>query len=168
MPSSRKSDGSTKTSTKITKAGDTVSLSSTETTEIIAESISNRSEEPTVVLSNDLETDTEENVDAELGTPLYMSIYAFFHPVPNVDYDNGRKFHEFTCSAKGCQKKIRRYLDTKDAKSTSNLRKHAKLCWGMDTINAADQTKNASEARSLVNSHRQHTKTETKFVLHIE
>ena len=130
MPSSCKSDGSIKTSTKITMAlkwkasklvravlpkkkqkgptGDTRSLLSTETTEIIAESISNRSEEPTVVLSNNLDTDTEENVDAELGTPLYMftifmehahvyisdhlkkdwntPIYAF---VPNVDYDNG-------------------------------------------------------------------------------
>ena len=54
-------------------SGDTRSLSSTETTEIIAESISNRSKEPTIVLNNNLETDTEENVDAELGTPLYMS-----------------------------------------------------------------------------------------------
>ena len=60
----------------------------------------------------------------------------------------------------------------------------------MDTINAAEQIKNASEAWSLVNlghkngsitavfervgkgnatySHRQHTKMETKFILHIE
>ena len=91
MPSSRKSDGSIKTSTKITNAlkrkasklvkavlpkkkrkgptGDTVSLSSTETTEIVAESVANRSDEPTLVLSDDPQTDTEENEDAELGMP---------------------------------------------------------------------------------------------------
>ena len=28
-----------------------------------------------------------------------------------------------------------------DAKSTGNLRKHAKLCWGMDIIDKADDAK---------------------------
>ena len=113
-------------------------------------------------------------------------IYAFFQPNPIVDHENGRRFHEFTCATKGCQKKIRHFLDKKDATSTSNLRKHAKVCWGAETINAADQTKDASEAQSLVSlghkdgsitavferarkgnvtySHRQHMKTETKLV----
>ena len=114
-------------------------------------------------------------------------IYAFFKPVPSIDHDNGRRFHEFTCGAKGCNKKIWHYLDKKDANSTGNLRKHAKKCWGAETVAAADQTKNAAEARSSVinlvskngsitaiferlgrtkvtYSHRQHTKTEAKFV----
>jgi len=114
-------------------------------------------------------------------------IYSFFHPVPTIDYHKGRRFHEFTCAAKGCQKRIRRYLDKADAKSTGNLRKHAKKCWGIETVEAADKTKDASEARqsgitsghpngSITGlfervgkgkgtfSHRQHTKMETKFV----
>jgi len=112
-------------------------------------------------------------------------VYAFFEPVPNVGHEGGRRYHEFLCAAKGCQKKVQRYLDKKDAKSTSNMRKHAKLCWGADVVEAADRTKNAKEARDSVikpltkdgsimaifervgkgkvtYSHRQHTKTETK------
>jgi hypothetical protein len=99
-----------------------------------------------------------------------------------------RRFHEFTCGAKGCKKKVRHYLDKKDANSTGNLQKHAKRCWGAETIAAADQTKNMSDARASVTSlvlkdgsitavferlgksrvtysHRQHTKTEAKFVV---
>ncbi|KAF8234241.1 hypothetical protein L208DRAFT_1262952, partial [Tricholoma matsutake] len=48
-------------------------------------------------------------------------IYTFFHPEPTIDYDKGHNFHEFACTAKGCQKKICCYLDKADAKSTSNL-----------------------------------------------
>jgi hypothetical protein len=89
--------------------------------------------------------------------------------------------------AKSCKKKIRRYLDKKDAKSTSNLRKHAKSCWGTEAVEAADRTKDVTEARDSVvkplskdgsitaifervgkgkvsYSHRQHTKTEAKYV----
>ena len=33
---------------------------------------------------------------------------------------------------------VRRYLDTGDAKSTSNLRKHARICWGVERVAAAD------------------------------
>ena len=73
-------------------------------------------------------------------------IYAFFKPIPNVGYENGRCFHEFICAAKSCKKKVRHYLDKKDAKSTSNLRKHVKSCWGLDAVEAADRTKNITEA----------------------
>ena len=114
-------------------------------------------------------------------------IYAFYQPIPSVDHDNRWRFHEFTCAAIGCKKKVRRYLDKKDSNSTGNLRKHAKQCWRVETLAATDQTKNASEARASVTnlvsknglitaiferlgkgkvtySHRQHTKTEAKFV----
>ena len=112
-------------------------------------------------------------------------IYAFFEAVPNVEYHDGRRFHEFLCAAKGCHKKIRRYLDTKDSKSTSNLRKHAKQCWGPEAVDEADRIKDAEAAREAVTkqvsrsgsithsferrgkgkatySHRRHTRTETK------
>jgi len=82
---------------------------------------------------------------------------------------------------------VRRYLDTTDAKSTSNLRKHAKICWGEEAVAAADQTRDVLAAREALEkmskkdgsileafervakskvtySHRQHTTTETRCV----
>ena len=70
----------------------------------------------------------------------------FFKPIPNIGYENGQHFHEFICAAKSCKKKVCHYLDKKDAKSTSNLCKHVKSCWGPDAVEAADRTKNATEA----------------------
>ncbi|KAG2088933.1 uncharacterized protein F5147DRAFT_587403, partial [Suillus discolor] len=77
-------------------------------------------------------------------------IYAFYHPVPDIGYHEGRRYHEFKCAATSCKKGVRRYLDKKDAKSTSNMRKHAKLCWGEESINMADEAKNANEARTII------------------
>jgi len=80
---------------------------------------------------------------------------------------------------------VRRYLDKGDAKSTSNMRKHTKKCWGPDIITSADKAANANKVcRTTVTgglnpqlittaferkgkgkvtySHRQHTKTETR------
>ena len=82
---------------------------------------------------------------------------------------------------------VRRYLDTTDAKSTSNLRKHAKVCWGDEAVAAADQTRDVLAAREALEkmskkdgsileafervakskvtySHRQHTTAETRCV----
>ena len=39
-----------------------------------------------------------------------------------------------------------RYLDTGDAKSTSNLCKHAKICWGEEVVAAADDTRDVCAA----------------------
>ena len=83
---------------------------------------------------------------------------------------------------------VHRYLDTGDVKSTSNLRKHAKICWGEETVGAADQTRDIDAAhealkkikdRSITEafervakkgklsySHRQHTTTESRCVSH--
>jgi hypothetical protein len=126
---------------------DMISLSSIETTGSIAKSAS---DELTIIPDGQTntedkeQTDTEESADAELSMlPLISTIpiedvlmtafsdrlkrdwnapvYAFFQPISNVDHDNGWRFHEFMCAAKGCKKKIRCYLDMKDTKSTSNL-----------------------------------------------
>ena len=80
---------------------------------------------------------------------------------------------------------VRRYLDTGDAKSTSNLRKHARLCWGVETVAEADDTKNYGAASEIIKlqrdgsiteaferkgkgkvtcSHRQHTTTQSRCV----
>jgi len=45
---------------------------------------------------------------------------------------------------------VRRYLNTSNAKSTSNLRKHAKICWGEETVAAADQTRDIDVAREVL------------------
>lgn len=60
---------------------------------------------------------------------------------------DGRRAHIFKCAKPGCKKTVTRYLDTKDAKSTGNLRKHAKVCWGVDAVTAADRCANAQSAR---------------------
>ncbi len=64
--------------------------------------------------------------------------------------------HAFICNAKTCKAKGRfghnvwRYLDTGDSKSTSNLRRHAKGCWGEEAITAADRAEDADAARMVL------------------
>ena len=112
----------------------------------------------------------EESAEAELGQLNCMSdqycayedierlskdwnlpIYIFFKQTPSIVYIKGRCVHEFECAATRCMGKgngctMRRYLDTSDAKSTSNLHKHVKICWGEDTVAAADNTKSIQAA----------------------
>ena len=80
---------------------------------------------------------------------------------------------------------VRSYLDTTVAKSTGNLRKHARACWGIETVAAADETRtigavfdalkkakdgSITEAFEHVGkgkvtySHQQHTTTQTRCV----
>ncbi|KAG2756744.1 hypothetical protein P692DRAFT_20714955, partial [Suillus brevipes Sb2] len=112
-------------------------------------------------------------------------VYAFFEPKPRIVEHDGRRAHQFKCCARGCKTMIRRFLDKKDARSTGNMRKHVKSCWGDDVLQAADQAKDAQEVRTKIvggilrngsitasferkgkgkvtYSHRQHTRTETK------
>jgi hypothetical protein len=104
----------------------------------------------------------------------------------------GRHVHVFECNAKHCKGKgngrmVCQYLDTGDAKSTSNLRKHAKGCWGDEVVAAADDTRDLQAARKALGkvrlvdgsitaafkrvatdkvtySHRPHTFTEAQYV----
>jgi hypothetical protein len=95
----------------------------------------------------------------------------------------------FECAAGRCKSRsgrdVRRFLDKGDAKSTSNLRKHAKGCWGDETVAAADATRDLEGAKAIMTkskfkdgsitaeferigrgkvtySHRQHTTTESR------
>ena len=52
-------------------------------------------------------------------------MYAFFEPMPSIEYVNGWRSHVFKCMGKGCKQRVRCYLDKGDAKSTSNMAKHA-------------------------------------------
>ena len=112
--------------------------------------------------------------------------------MPSIEYIKDRRVHVFECTATRCMGKgngrmVRRYLDTGDAKSTSNLRKHAKICWGEEAVAAADNTRDVRAAREALGklksvdgsitaafervakskvtySHRQHTTTEARYV----
>ena len=74
-------------------------------------------------------------------------VYAFFEPTPEIGYVDKHRSHLFKCSAKGCNKRIGRFLDKADARSTSNLCKHVKSCWGEEIFMEADWEKNAGEVR---------------------
>ncbi|KAI0292096.1 hypothetical protein B0F90DRAFT_1590774, partial [Multifurca ochricompacta] len=113
-------------------------------------------------------------------------IYAFFRPVPIVEYVEGHCCHTFQCAANSCKSRgVRRYLDKGDANSTSNMRKHARRCWGAEIIASADNAKNANDICSTTIQgildpqtitatfkqlgkdkatflHRQHTKTKSR------
>lgn len=110
--------------------------------------------------------------------------------MPVVEYIDNRKAHVFECMAVKCggkSRSVRRFLDKGDAKSTSNLRRHAKICWGEETVSAADDARDAKTARAALGqhkkldgsitavfqrtgkgqptySHRQHTKIEARYV----
>lgn len=122
-------------------------------------------------------------------------IYAFFQPTPSIETVDGRRVHEFECSASYCKGRgknpriVRRYLDTSDRNSTGNLRKHAQMCWGDGILSGADACGDRNSARKgldkakklqdgsittsferegkgkLTFSHRQHTKVQTRFVM---
>jgi len=117
-------------------------------------------------------------------------VYVFFKPIPAIEYFDNRKAHVFECGATSCRQKtkyIRRFLYTGDTSSTSNLRCHAKVCWGEEAVTAADRTgSTATACKALANqsgtdgsitaafecvgkgkvtySHRQHTKAESRYV----
>jgi hypothetical protein len=75
-------------------------------------------------------------------------IYGFFGHRPEIEVIDGRRCHEFKCNAPHCKGKgakarlVRRYLDKADRGSTSNLHKHAKICWGAEIVSKALQAKN--------------------------
>ena len=133
---------------------------------------------------------TDECTVERLSNDWNSQIYVFFKPTPSIAYIKERRVHVFECAATRCMGKgngrmVRQYLDTGDAKSTSNLRKHAKICWGEAAVASADMTRNVQAAREALGkmksvdssitdafqraakgnvtySHRQHTTTEAR------
>ncbi|KIL66159.1 hypothetical protein M378DRAFT_45888, partial [Amanita muscaria Koide BX008] len=80
-------------------------------------------------------------------------VYAFFSRIPAIEYVDSRRSHVFKCLAHGCKKTIRRYLDKGDAKSTSNMWKHAHSCYGEDIVNQITEAKDMKTARNGVKSY---------------
>ncbi|THU93381.1 hypothetical protein K435DRAFT_569165, partial [Dendrothele bispora CBS 962.96] len=109
-------------------------------------------------------------------------IYAFFDPTPTIEYRKENR----RCLVIAKTREVVRYLDTSDAGSTSNMRKHAKICWSEEIVKEADEAKDIDEARKLTKgavkdgditvsfqkkgngkvtySYRQHTRAETRYI----
>ena len=81
-------------------------------------------------------------------------VYVFFRWTPRIEYKKERWCHVFECVAANCkaqtERDVCRFLDTSDAKSTKNMRKHAKVCWGAETVTAADATKCLADVREVL------------------
>ncbi len=112
-------------------------------------------------------------------------VYAFYLPLPSIEYVDGCRCHAFHCAAKGCKQRIRRYLDKGDISSTSNMRCHAKSCWGEAAVAQADEMGDvtwvhlslvgdglrdgditiafARQKGKVTYRHRAHTKAETRY-----
>ncbi|KAF8119640.1 hypothetical protein EV363DRAFT_1180715 [Boletus edulis] len=74
-------------------------------------------------------------------------IYTFFSDVVSVQYHNSRPCHFFPRAARKCKTAlggVRRYQDTKDKSSTTNLKHHAIGCFGKDAVTNALKGKDAN------------------------
>lgn len=92
-------------------------------------------------------------------------VYGFFEPKLVIIEVNGRHAHDFICGAHGCGMMIHRYLDKKDAKSTGNLRKHARNCWGVQLMKTTDGAKDATKVHeALTNAKGNHKDGSIKLV----
>ena len=81
-------------------------------------------------------------------------IYVFFKKTPFIEYKDGCPSHVFECNASRCKAKnsrdVCRFLDKGDANSTSNLHKHAIICWGDEAVETVDATKDLNAAREVL------------------
>lgn len=82
------------------------------------------------------------------------TIYAFFTGDIDIEYRSGKLHHVFTCAARGCGHRVTRNQTTMDRNSTKNLKKHAKKCWGADTVNAASALGSLDKARELLSTNK--------------
>ncbi|KAJ3002262.1 hypothetical protein NUW54_g5941 [Trametes sanguinea] len=75
--------------------------------------------------------------------------YAFFHVgLPKVETE--RPYFVFSC--RSCDRKINRYMDTKDSKSTGNLLKHARECYGQGVVGRIMEARTLKDARAATRS----------------
>jgi hypothetical protein len=119
-------------------------------------------------------------------------VYVFFKNTPQIEYKSGRRCHVFECAASRCRgrngRNVIRFLDKGDANSTSNLLRHAKICWGIEAVGAATATQDLEAARDVLGRtklrdgtilaefqriskdkvtyrHTQHTTSEARYIL---
>ena len=90
---------------------------------------------------------------AQLQKSFNSPIYTFFKPLPTIEYIQGCKSHVFECAAPTCGCKTRficRFLDKSDARSTSNLWHHAKICWSDEAVDAADGSRDVKATQATL------------------
>jgi len=119
-------------------------------------------------------------------------VYVFFKRTPRIEDKGGRRCHVFECAASRCKGRnsryVHRFLDKGDANSTSNLLRHAKICWETEAVEAATATHDLDAARDVLSKtklrdgtilaefqrlskdkvtyrHTQHTTSEARYVL---
>ncbi len=85
-----------------------------------------------------------------LKSRWHSPVYAFFLPEVTLEVKNQRKCLVFVCAARGCGQELRRYLDTGDKSSSSNLYRHAKACWGKETVAEAKGTGDIEGVRNSI------------------
>jgi hypothetical protein len=73
-------------------------------------------------------------------------VYAFFSPIPDIEYVDQCRCHVFKCLARGCPHKIHRFLDKGDKTSTGNMSKHVQSCWGENVMKTICSAKNLAVA----------------------
>ncbi|TFY54699.1 hypothetical protein EVJ58_g8703 [Rhodofomes roseus] len=104
--------------------------------------------------SEDLAEETAEQELARMQRKWTAPAYAFFWPDPAIEHIDGRRIHTFRCANTGCKHDVQRYLASKDATSTGNLRKHIKKCWGVEALEAADWMSTASKAKESIEKYK--------------
>ena len=55
---------------------------------------------------------------------------------------------------------VRRYLDTTDTKSTGNLHKHTRICWGLEIMATTDKTLSFGKAYEVLKRYKDGSITE--------
>ncbi|TFY55495.1 hypothetical protein EVJ58_g8214 [Rhodofomes roseus] len=125
---------------------------------IVLESSSSDGEESSTTKSanggDDLDEESAEQELARMQRKWTAPVYAFFKPDIAIEYVDGRRLHAFRCANTGCKHDVRRYLASKDARSTSNLRKHVRKCWGIEALEAADRMSTSSKAKDSIEKYR--------------
>ncbi|GBE87595.1 hypothetical protein SCP_1102720 [Sparassis crispa] len=99
-----------------------------------------------------LDEESDEQELAHLQATWRSPVYAFFKSNVSVQYKNGHKCHFFTCATRKCRNVlggVRRYQDSKDKASTSNLKSHIIHCFGAAAVEAAIKGENAPRNDSI-------------------
>ncbi|KAG2071640.1 hypothetical protein BDR04DRAFT_1075395 [Suillus decipiens] len=93
---------------------------------------------------NDAAPAAEQDDEADLNAlkkTWRSAVYTFFKlDAVAVQYHDGRLVHFFPCGARKCKLSaggVRRFQDSKDKSSTTNLRHHANGCWGKEVVDRA-------------------------------
>jgi hypothetical protein len=74
----------------------------------------------------------------------HSPIYNFFKPNVTIQHHDDRLCHFFACTARSCKSSVggvRRYQDSQDKASTTNLKAHAIKCFGEEAVKIATGAK---------------------------